>query len=197
MLERYRPFRLDRLNCRKTARSGVNGSNCFELTHPYLSLHRKGRDAMRTKHIVLAVLAASFLLVGAAGAAAAQPAENATATPAENASEERPGDAGPPEDMPEQVPSFVSDIHSTINEFLSGDIDNLGAAVSDIASEEAPDDAGGADEAAEESEDAEDNAAEESEDTENNADDEAADDADEDADDADEDADDADDDANA
>lgn len=76
---------------------------------------------MRTKALVLSVLAASVLLVGAAGAVAAQP---------EDAGES--GDAGPPEDLPEQVPDFVSDVHDAVRDFLGGTIDSLGAAVSDL-----------------------------------------------------------------
>ena len=76
---------------------------------------------MRTKALVLSVLAASVLLVGAAGAVAAQP---------EDAGES--GDAGPPEDLPEQVPDFVSGIHDAVRDFLGGTIDSLGEAVSDL-----------------------------------------------------------------
>lgn len=42
-------------------------------------------------------------------------------------------DAGPPGGLPEQVPDFVSDIHGAINDFLSGEVDNLGEVVSGIA----------------------------------------------------------------
>ena len=77
---------------------------------------------MSTERIVLAVLAASVLLVGgAAGAVAAQP---------EDAGES--GDAGPPDDLPDPVPDFVSDVHGAISDFLSGGIDALGDVVSDL-----------------------------------------------------------------
>lgn len=41
--------------------------------------------------------------------------------------------AGPPSEMPSQVPDHVSEIHSLINQFLGGSIDQLGPAVSDAA----------------------------------------------------------------
>ncbi len=85
---------------------------------------------MSTKQIVLAVLAASVLLVGAAGAVAAQPED---AGPS--------GDAGPPDDLPDPVPDFVSDIHGAISDFISGSIDSLGDVVSGLTpgGDEAPD----------------------------------------------------------
>jgi hypothetical protein len=40
---------------------------------------------------------------------------------------------GPPTDMPEQVPDFVTEIHETINTFLSGELDgDLGSALAEI-----------------------------------------------------------------
>lgn len=40
---------------------------------------------------------------------------------------------GPPTDMPEQVPDFVTEIHETINTFLSGELDgDLGSAIAEI-----------------------------------------------------------------
>lgn len=85
---------------------------------------------MSTRHLVLVVLAASVLLVGAAGAVAAQP---------EDAGEN--GDAGPPDDLPEQVPDFVSDIHGAISDFIGGSIDSLGDVVSGLTpgGDDAPD----------------------------------------------------------
>lgn len=85
---------------------------------------------MQRKSIVLAVLAASLLLVGSAGAVAAQP---------EDAGES--GDAGPPGDLPDQVPDFVSDVHGAISDFLVGTVDSLGDAVSGLTpgGEETPD----------------------------------------------------------
>jgi len=88
---------------------------------------------MRTKPIVLAVLATGFLLVGAAGAAVAQPEDPGQSGEAGPGDDAGPGsDAGPPEDMPEPVPEFVSDVHATISDFLSGGVENLGEAVSDL-----------------------------------------------------------------
>jgi hypothetical protein len=43
-------------------------------------------------------------------------------------------DAGPPSELPDPVPDFVSDIHSKINDFIGGGVENLGEAVSGIAS---------------------------------------------------------------
>ncbi|MFQ3319162.1 MAG: hypothetical protein ACI8UR_000554 [Natronomonas sp.] len=77
---------------------------------------------MQLKAIVLAVLAASVLLVGAAGAVTAQPNDSES------------GDAGPPSDLPDPVPNFVEDILGSISDFLSGSISNLGEAVSGVAS---------------------------------------------------------------
>jgi hypothetical protein len=88
---------------------------------------------MRTKPFVLAVLAASVLLVGAAGAATAQPGDAG-----------QDGDAGPPDSLPEPVPDFVSDVLGAIGDFLSGSLDGLGEAVSDLTP------GGGADERADE-----------------------------------------------
>jgi hypothetical protein len=76
---------------------------------------------MRARSTLLAVLAVSVLLDGAAGAVAAQP---------ENAGEG--GDAGPPDDLPEPVPDFVSDVHGAIGDFLGGAVDSLGDAVSGV-----------------------------------------------------------------
>lgn len=78
---------------------------------------------MNAKAILLAVLATGFLLVGAAGAATAQPANDS-----EN------GDAGPPSDLPGPVPDFVEDILGSISDFLFGSVSDLGSAVSGIAS---------------------------------------------------------------
>jgi hypothetical protein len=57
--------------------------------------------------------------------------------------------AGPPSDLPGPVPKFVSDIHSAINGFLDGTVDDLGSAVSDVAGGEQADN--GDDENADES----------------------------------------------
>lgn len=42
------------------------------------------------------------------------------------------GQAGPPVDMPDPVPDFVVEIHSTIGDYLEGGLDSLGDAVSSI-----------------------------------------------------------------
>jgi hypothetical protein len=83
---------------------------------------------MRPKSILLAVLAASALLVGAGGAAAAQPGDNASDSDA--------GERGPPSDLPGPVPDFVGDILGSVNDFLSGGVSDLGETVSGIASGE-------------------------------------------------------------
>ncbi|WP_435093560.1 hypothetical protein [Halorubrum sp. N11] len=97
-------------------------------------------NAIRT---TLIVALATVVLIGtgaAAGAVAATPGPD-------NAS----GDVGPPSDLPEQVPDFVGDILSSVNDFLSGGVNDLGESVSDIAGngagEEAESDAGDGEEA--------------------------------------------------
>lgn len=42
------------------------------------------------------------------------------------------GERGPPTEMPVNVPDHVSQIHETIDGFLSGDVDDLGDALSEI-----------------------------------------------------------------
>jgi hypothetical protein len=69
----------------------------------------------RTLVAVAAVLA---LLVGA-GTAAAAPGST-------------PADAGPPDDLPDPVPDFVSELHGAISEFVSGSADRLGEALRSI-----------------------------------------------------------------
>lgn len=76
---------------------------------------------MNSKAIVLAMLAASVLLVGAAGAVTAQPADD------------EDGQVGPPGGLPDVVPDFVSDILSSISDFVFGSISDLGSAVSGTA----------------------------------------------------------------
>jgi hypothetical protein len=78
-------------------------------------------NAIRTT--LIAALAA-VVLIGtgaAAGAVAATPGPDDA------------GDAGPPSDLPDQVPDFVGDILVSVNEFLSGGVDDLGETVSDVA----------------------------------------------------------------
>ncbi|WP_226483161.1 hypothetical protein [Natrinema amylolyticum] len=63
------------------------------------------------KQTILAIAVAATLLVGATGAATAQPAD------------------GPPNDLPDPVPEFVGDILETITEFVSGAVESLGEVV--------------------------------------------------------------------
>ncbi len=79
---------------------------------------------MKPTRIVVAALAALALVLGA-GAAATAP-DNA------QAGNDSAGDAGPPGDLPDPVPAFVSGIYSTIDGFLDSTIENLGSAVSDL-----------------------------------------------------------------
>jgi len=79
-------------------------------------------NAIRTT-LIAAIAAVVLIGTGAAAGAVA-----ATPSPGD-----APGDAGPPSDLPDQVPDFVGDLLSSVNEFLSGDIDDLGETVSDIA----------------------------------------------------------------
>jgi hypothetical protein len=70
--------------------------------------------------------------------------DEAGADDGENASEERAGNAddragdadgvGPSDGLPEQVPDRVSEIHETIDSFLSGPEDRLGSSLSDLLS---------------------------------------------------------------
>ena len=87
----------------------------------------------RAKPILLAVLAASVLLVGAAGGATAQP--------------DRPddGDAGPPDDLPGPVPEFVGDVLGAVGDFLSGSLDRLGETVSGLTPGDGADERAGGD----------------------------------------------------
>mgnify|MGYP006294165479 CR=1 FL=1 len=77
---------------------------------------------------------------------------------------------GPPTDMPAQVPDHVSQIHELVHQYLDGDIDNLGAQISDLM---------GGGEAAEEGEDADEAEEDDSDDSE--MDEEDSDEADEDS----------------
>ncbi|MFC6810250.1 hypothetical protein ACFQGT_02710 [Natrialbaceae archaeon GCM10025810] len=62
----------------------------------------------------LMIAVAIALLVGATGTAAAQPAD------------------GPPADLPDPVPEFVSDILGAITDFVGGTIGALGEVVRDL-----------------------------------------------------------------
>ncbi|WP_245853053.1 hypothetical protein [Natrinema ejinorense] len=66
---------------------------------------------MIQRQTILTIAVAVALLVGATGAATAQPAQ------------------GPPDDLPEPVPGFVSDILGAITEFIDGTVDFLGDVV--------------------------------------------------------------------
>jgi hypothetical protein len=73
----------------------------------------------------MTVALAAVVLIGtgaAAGTVAASPGPGAA-----------PDDAGPPSDLPEPVPDFVGDILGSVNDSLSGAVDDLGATVSGIA----------------------------------------------------------------
>ncbi|GAA0527805.1 hypothetical protein SAMN04488066_11486 [Halorubrum aquaticum] len=87
-------------------------------------------NAIRTA--LLGALAAVVLIgtgVAAGGVAAAGPNAPADVGPDANASD----DAGPPSDLPEPVPEFVGDLLNEVDGFLSGEVENLGDAVSDLA----------------------------------------------------------------
>ena len=45
---------------------------------------------------------------------------------------EAAGERGPPADMPGAAPDFVSEIHATINDYLSGAVEDLGSAISEV-----------------------------------------------------------------
>lgn len=66
------------------------------------------------RQTLLAIVVSIGLLVGTAGTAAAAPGD------------------GPPSDLPEPVPDFVSDLLGAISSFVNGAIDALGSAVSEI-----------------------------------------------------------------
>ncbi|RAW46847.1 hypothetical protein DQW50_00150 [Halorubrum sp. 48-1-W] len=86
-------------------------------------------NAIRTA--LLGALAAVVLIgtgVAVGGVTAVGP--NAPADAGPNAAA---GDAGPPSDLPGAVPEFVGEILSTVDGFLSGEIGDLGDAVSDLA----------------------------------------------------------------
>jgi hypothetical protein len=71
----------------------------------------------------------------------AQAEMNETAEDERDADEERQagsppedvaGERGPPADMPGAAPDFVSEIHATINDYLSGAVEDLGSAISEV-----------------------------------------------------------------
>lgn len=69
------------------------------------------RPIVMQRQTILTIAVALTLLVGATGAATAQPAD------------------GPPDDLPDPVPDFVSDVLGTITDFVSGAVDSLGELV--------------------------------------------------------------------
>lgn len=110
---------------------------------------------MRAKQLITVAVATMLLIGGAAALGAASPGaaanDNATDAPDDNmsdaaedaddeanVSEERKGNAdgvGPSDGLPEQVPDHVSEIHETIDSFLSGEVDNLGQSLNDLLSD--------------------------------------------------------------
>lgn len=103
-----------------------------------------GRVETTTMKLTTVVEIGLTALLLTAGAAAAIPGnapvdagtddEVETAGPAEQPAENV---RGPPTDMPAQVPDFDTDIHSLIDDFLSGDIDgNLGERISEVTPSE-------------------------------------------------------------
>lgn len=132
-------------------------------------LSDRGGIAMRAKQLITIAVATMLLIGGAAALGAASPGDqandNATdaydenapddvgADDAADASDDRAGNAdgvGPSDGLPEQVPDHVSQIHETIESFLSGEVDNLGDALSEFLS--------GGEQANEAADDAEENA---------------------------------------
>jgi hypothetical protein len=137
---------------------------------------------MRAKQLITVAVATMLLIGGAAALGAASPnaaandnatdaydenaSEDADAAEADaedadaaNASEARDGNAdgvGPSDGLPEQVPDHVSQIHETIESFLSGEVDNLGESLSDLLSNEESADDESADEEAADDGDADD-----------------------------------------
>ncbi|WP_455449150.1 hypothetical protein [Natrinema thermotolerans] len=63
---------------------------------------------------ILTIAVALTLLLGATGAAAAQPAD------------------GPPSDLPDRVPVFVSDLLETITDVLGGALEAVGEAIRSV-----------------------------------------------------------------
>lgn len=98
---------------------------------------------MKLSTLIPIALVALLVTAGAAAAMPGNAPDHAGANDHEQASDHAPddtaddGDAGnahaqgPPEDLPEQVPDFVRQIHDAIRQFLSGGLDGiLGDAVS-------------------------------------------------------------------
>lgn len=62
----------------------------------------------------------------------AQPASARNAMSQQDAGDERPNAAGPPDGLPAQVPDHVAQIHETIESFLDGTVEHLGAQLSEL-----------------------------------------------------------------
>jgi hypothetical protein len=94
---------------------------------------------------------------------------NATAATGPAADDRAAAQRGPPVDMPDPVPDFVSDIHQTIQNYLNGSIDDLGAALGDVTpggeSTDTTGDDDAVDDAHDEGDDATDSAPDEGDDT--------------------------------
>jgi hypothetical protein len=87
---------------------------------------------------LLAVALAALLAVTGAAAAtpgSTAPADTGSGPAATDATDsaDAAGQAGPPEELPDPVPDFVSNIHGVIQQFLDGTLDSLGPEVSEAA----------------------------------------------------------------
>jgi hypothetical protein len=87
---------------------------------------------MKLRHVTVALLALLVVGAGAAVATPGQAPDSAQDGNSQNGHEGAPADAGPPTDLPTQVPDFVSSIHEQISGFLNGTVDDLGAAISGL-----------------------------------------------------------------
>lgn len=98
---------------------------------------------MRARQLITIAVAALLLIGGAAALGAASPVDQANDTGADAYGENHPddergaGDAsedradtadgiGPSDGLPDQVPDHVTEVHETIESFLSGSINTLG-----------------------------------------------------------------------
>lgn len=104
---------------------------------------------MRTRQLITIAVAALFLIGGAAALGAASPADQANDNGTDAYDKNAPTDdggvadagedrgdntdgVGPGDGLPEQVPDRVTEIHDSIESFLSGSIDTLGGSLSDL-----------------------------------------------------------------
>ena len=90
-------------------------------------------DALVAVLAGVAATAGSFALAGWSRDAFVVAPVDARIVAATPGPDDASGDAGPPSDLPDQVPEFVGDILNNVNDFLSGGVDNLGESVSDVA----------------------------------------------------------------